>query len=108
MIRAAVAVNRRRADHRAVEDDGRFAGPARRRAIEGRRARWEVRDALEPEGAYPLFEEVEDGDVSEPIFSIHDSTPESALREFVAHGFAEGAHQNSSTGSNPSVGFGHR
>ena len=37
--------------------------------------------------AYPLFEEVEDGDVSEPIFSIHDSTPESALLEFPAHGF---------------------
>ena len=58
--------------------------------------------------AYPLFEEVEDGDVSEPIFSIHDSTPESALREFVAHGFVEGAHQTSWTGSKPSVGFGHR
>jgi hypothetical protein len=41
--------------------------------------------------AYPLLEEVEDGDVSEPIFSIHDSTPASALREFVAHGFVTGS-----------------
>lgn len=40
--------------------------------------------------AYPLLEEPDD-DVTEPIFSIHDSTPESALREFLTHGFVSGA-----------------
>lgn len=42
--------------------------------------------------AYPMFEEVDDGDVSEPFFSIYDSTPESALQAFVEHGFVALGH----------------
>lgn len=37
--------------------------------------------------AYPMLEEPPDGDVTEPVFSIYDSTADSALEAFREHGW---------------------